>query len=147
MAAKTYLTTEQQWDKTVELFRSTDPEFIDNYELGEKGLAEKWLIGIIAKPHRLIKLENGDGWRANVYATSSKGYRIIRLWLPYTKEGINYRKAGYTSYTDASTAKPGAVKLVEHPDELTGKPPTDPAVRRFVVDHLRASGRTPGKHE
>jgi hypothetical protein len=90
-------------------------------------LDDQWKLGIFTKTAArwqrgdvaLVLLTNGMD-RHPIWCVSSKGKRL----------------AGLYTYTDRLGFK-APLKLVECPDELVGKQPTDPAAQEFVIS-LRA---------
>ena len=133
MRRKTYFSAEEQWDRTAELFvRSEDGEYADITFIH---LGYDWHLGRIAEPHRLfvvgdiviISKLNGSGTRQPVWAVSSKG-RVVRGY--YLK---------YAVYLDENKQLAcGPLRFIEPPGDLVGMEPHTPAVRRYVVETLRA---------
>jgi hypothetical protein len=82
MRHKTYLSSEQQWDRSVRMLASRRKLFVDAHRLGiDLGL------GRIAGAHRLFRpgdvvfvlFTSWKGDRCRVAAVSSKGYAVFRF--------------------------------------------------------------------
>src|SRR5262245_6304020 len=110
MRTKTYLDEIEQWRRTVEYYARGG---------GHPRLGNGVYLSRIVRPHRLfvsgdfvlIEITHGSGRGATVYAVSSKGYLIDRLFLEY----------GASSY--CKTPKPGRVKGTRSKRKLAQLPP------------------------
>lgn len=130
MRSKTYLTPEQQWDRTAALALAAPRGQVYRRELGEQGFH----FGRIVQDHRLflkgdvvlIHISNGMAERQPVWGVSSKGFAVRGHYLKYSR------------YRGSQWFPGGPLRFVELPNHLTGKRPDDSAVRHFVVGSLRA---------
>jgi len=129
MRRKTFLSPEQQWDRSVKLIRSHRKLFADPQRLGID-----LRLGRVVRAHKLFR--RGDAVfilftsrrrdRCRVAAVSSKGYKVLRFF------------ARLSQGKDGQPDGRGPIELVEPPDHLADKKVDDPAVRQFVVGPLRA---------
>lgn len=138
MRHKTYLSSEDQWDRSVALVlehwqrNRTEPR-LDDFRTA---------LGVIAVPHRLlcpgdivfVVCNNGAAKRYPVWAVSSKGYEIRGLYLTFQRWRGDKRRPG------------GPLRLVDLPGDLVGKRPDHPVVRRFAVETL-VRRRNPARRE
>jgi len=136
--------TSGQWDKTVALYirgpsaaeaRRARRRRSLPWEPG--GLLDKeWFLGSVARNTRLflagdvviMQIQNGQAERQPVFGVSGRGYSVKNFYMQYARwehEDLHRRFANRTP-----------VKIVEVPGRLEGVLPTDPALRRFVVESL-----------
>jgi hypothetical protein len=91
MRQKTYLTPEQQWNRTVTLTMGAKFEEFLNCGGDYEGLQRSWYLGRIVQPHSLfrvgdfvaIKMSNGMAERQPVWGVSSKGHVVAGMYLNY----------------------------------------------------------------
>ncbi len=129
MRRKTYLTPEEQWDRSVKMLASHRRLFVSAHRLGID-----LSLGRIVSPHKLFRpgdvvfvlFTSTERDRCRIAAVSSKGYAVFGCFMRL------FRAKGERGRAH------GQVQLVDWPDHLTGKKPDDPAVRQFVVGPLRA---------
>lgn len=176
MKKKTYLSKEEQWDRTVKFVLKSgfdDSRLEDPHE-------NEWFLGQIVLPHRLfvpgdlvvIRLSNGMGQRQPVWAVSSKGRQVQGLYLNYAsawrgyKQGKYYRRGYWDRNAGAMVQRwirkrcrrtlgkpenqfehPGPLRFVEVPEHLVGSQPDAPPLRQFIVALAREGWRIPGKRE
>ena len=155
-----------QWDRTVALFkRSADgPHLLDGY--GRIGVIVRphrlFLVGDAV----IYDRNNGNAERYPVWGYSSKGYAVEHLYLrfqawrrfscplrasrrynaverrtpvapqPYDRE----REKAWLAAHPTQRFQAGPLELLEEPDDLLDLRVDDPAVRRYVVETLRAGG-------
>jgi hypothetical protein len=129
MRQKTYLSPEQQWDRSIKLIDSHRKLFVNPHRLGVD-----LQLGKVVRTHKLFR--TGDvvfvvftSWkrdRCRIAAISSKGYTVLRFFIRLCQANSGQPKDH------------GPVQLVDLPDHQTNKRPDDPAVRQFVVGPLRA---------
>lgn len=109
-------------------------------------LDQSYGIGIVQRSHRLFSIgdvvivawSNGGGERARIFCRTSKGRTVTDYHFQYARhryrrKPYKFERGEFKRYDDRTV-----VRVVEHPDLLTGLPPRDPAVRRFVVETLLA---------
>jgi hypothetical protein len=159
MPFKTYLSADEQWMRTLQVF--TRFSGCARFAFGALGRGTVYL-GQIATTHRLfvpgdvvLAVQNhGGGSRIQVYAVSSKGFVIRGMYLKYETSKSRYvevhkRIKGVKSKRKLADLRPtsniefeefnsGPLRLVEHPESLEGQFPDSPLVRRYVVEALRA---------
>jgi hypothetical protein len=129
MRHKTYLSPEQQWDRSVKLLASHRKVFADPHRLG----IDLQLARVVG-PHKLFRsgdvlfvlFRSRERDRCRVAAVSSKGYAVLRFFMKLSRGKSG--KGGCSA----------PVQIVELPDHLDHKKPDHPAVRQFVVGPLRA---------
>jgi hypothetical protein len=103
MRKKTYLTPEEQWDKTAVLAYCSCYKVSDAF-----GLGKSWLIGRIVRPHKLFlcgdfvifTITNGMAERQQVYAVSGKGIEVERFYLGYRAYAHQRKWTGGKYYLD-----------------------------------------------
>jgi len=79
--------------------------------------------------------------RNPIYGVSSRGYRLSWYWVAlFRSSDSRLRMGGQPRFHHDRVA----VEWVELPGRLVGKFPTDPDVRSFVVDTLRAGASERG---
>ena len=104
-------------------------------------------IAVVQRPTKLFSVGdvailvwmNGGGERQMCFCRTKKNKTIAELFVQYARYKWTYPKPGDTGETVRFDNKT-VFKVIEHPDELEGLPPTDPAVRRFVVESLPLAG-------
>ena len=166
---KTYPSPDVQWDRTVDFYLHHSEYHWDDLQCR---LGDDWHIGRIVQPHRLfvpgdvviIQCWNGGGERQHVVAVSSKGYAVDGIYLKYRtcyRRGVqlhgeaaarvkrlNEDLGGHpdkqVSHSKFIEVDRGPLRFVEHPGDLAGCRPDDPAVRRYVVEALRAGHAASG---
>jgi hypothetical protein len=157
MRRKTYLTGEQQWERTVELACADA-----NYRLKDCGLYNAYWLGRIVRPRlnfclgdfAILVPSNGKCERQPVWCVTSKGYRIDNLYL-----GYRWYESSATNTTVLNPSRNawgrkrktinsrGIIQVLEIPENLVGVKPDSPALREFVLAFARKGCRTPGKRE
>lgn len=129
-----------RWDKTVELFMSTQYPDLPIPRMGKD-----CGIGIVIRRHRLFQpgdvvlmnYWNGGGERQLIFCRTQRGYSIKMYYLQYR----HYRRLSPTK----EKVYDGVMKPVDLPGELVGLSPTDPAIRHFVLSLTSEICREPGK--
>jgi hypothetical protein len=164
---KTYLTPEEQWDRTAAV---AEAEFgppgyhglvrqMPGYPMYEYGrfqdgslrgeLIPGTLFLVQARvSHRLflagdvfVGIYHANDERNPIYGVSSQGYRLSWYWVGLLRSSDpRFRKAGPLRFHRNRVV----VEWVELPGRLVGKFPTDPDVRSFVIDTLRAGASERG---
>ena len=141
MSQKTFLSPPEQWDRTVAYWAEhhwDEPEtsewawFTESYN--------NWLLGVITKSTRLfnagdlvVTSKSNGADRYNVYAVSSKGYRIKYMYLPFdsTNEPLLNLRAAITPYVNAPHNH-RTLYIPGSPDNLTNLSPYDPDIRKYI---------------
>ena len=163
MRHKTYISPDEQWDRTVRLYAESGRFAM--YALS--GLGNGVFLGRIVEPHRLflpgdiviVERTHGGCRRYQVYAVSGKGFRVRGMFLKFQADKHNRvpiprrikgvkskRKLDSLMPRQCETFDSGPLRIVEHPDSLGDAFPDSPAVRQFVVETLtREVSRTSGK--
>jgi hypothetical protein len=159
MRSKTYLTPRDQWDRTAALvYAKLEPEPESCYGLVQQspampaprsGSKPGQLFLVRARTHHRLFLQ-GDVFVANyhanavrspIYGVSSRGYQLDWYWVGLLRsDDSRYQKKGRPRYYANRTA----LEWVELPGELVDKFPTDPDVRSFVTETLRAGASACG---
>ena len=174
MRQKTYLTPEDQWDRTVAFVMSVGT--FNNAEEYD-GLKKTWHLGRITGNHKLfrsgdfviIQISNGMAQRHPVWGASSKGPPINGFYLnyqelshegylnetfvrrPIRKKGGGWKIATMRKRCRRALRKGrfdcGPLRFVEMPDTLVGVQPDSPPLREYILALARKGWRTPGKRE
>jgi hypothetical protein len=172
MRQKTYLTPEQQWDRTVALLLA-GPRYGDLTGMP---------IGRIVKNHRLfragdfvfISICNGQASRQKIYCVTSKGHVISGMYLGYREWSMlsnpcrHYCRVVRTIKDgELRTAilkfkkrcrrplrkwrkvgfEQGPLRFIELPENLADCQPDSPPLREYILALARKGWRTPGKRE
>jgi len=141
-----------QWERSVGLFVT------ERSRCG--GVPDSWFVGRLRRNTRLFRAGdlvvgtwwNGGGERQPVWAFSSRGYKVVHFYLPYTrfltrpKEHFGERffelednhRPAWLPYSDSTHTDRTTMQIVELPDALTKLSPADPAVRRYAAETLCA---------
>ena len=172
MRQKTYLSREEQWRRTVEVYS----RFGWYARFAASAIGANVYLGQIVTTHSIflpcdvvvVEVTHGAGDRYPVYAVSGKGYTVRSMYLKYQadkrswgplpkRKGVKSRRKLHelglcptvtcgSRFLHTETYESGPLRLVEHPESLEGKFPGSPDVWRFVVENLTREGfRTPGK--
>jgi hypothetical protein len=130
-----------RWDATVRLC-------LDSH-WGVEGTG--WGLAVVQRRHKLLLpgdlvilvWANGGGERQYAWCQSARGYAVREMYLPYSRHKA-WRTPGGTEHDSKQMSDRTLLKLVELPDVLAKKSPSDPAVRQFVAETLCAGNAAPG---
>ncbi len=148
---KTYLTPEEQWDRTAAVVEVEfgPPGYYGlvrqkpGYPMYERGPLPSNLFLVQARVnHRLflagdvfVATYHANDVRNPIYGVSSRGYTLDWYWVAlFRSSDPRHRKGGRLRFCRDRVA----VEWVDLPGRLVGKFPTDPDVRSFVTATLRA---------
>lgn len=128
MRQKTFMDPGRQWDRTVELWKSSGMHLMDFMTIEAGGFPD---LAVVVANHKVFSV--GDVVLIRSF-TGACRYEVIGK----TRKGRDVRGMWVTTQERWYGKKTGHIKRVEWPGHLVGKRLDDPGTRRFAIEIAHA---------